>query len=89
MNDTMACCVLRYFLHNVKNNIIGNVLHFALDLSVSHIGSIKQYFTDKDYPIPIGFTDEDVNVYAPPISLNYGDSWFNTIHRGFRNFYSG
>ncbi|UAL53751.1 MULTISPECIES: DUF3231 family protein [Metabacillus] len=68
VNDSMALCVISYYLKNVKDNDIRSVLEFALDLSHSHIESIKEFFMQDNYPIPKGFTiEDDVNLKAPPL----------------------
>ncbi|PLT27908.1 DUF3231 family protein [Peribacillus deserti] len=73
MNDTMAVCVLRYFLSNVQDEKIKEILAFALGLSELHINKIKQFLSDDEYSIPVGFTDEDVNPSAPPL---FSDTFF-------------
>lgn len=67
LDDSLSRCVLRYFIHHVKDESIGNVLQYALDLSETHLIKVKQFLTQEQYPIPIGFTDEDVTVDAPPL----------------------
>lgn len=67
MNDSLSRCILRYFIHHVKDEDIGAVLQYALKLSESHLQKVKEFLTNENYPIPIGFTDEDVTVEAPPL----------------------
>ncbi|KML41166.1 MAG: DUF3231 family protein [Bacillota bacterium] len=65
VNDSLAVCILRHFLNHVKDKEIRKVLEFALKLSESHIKKINGFLSKENQPIPIGFTDKDVNVHAP------------------------
>jgi hypothetical protein len=65
MNDSMAACVLRYFINKCEDKEILPVIEFALILSQKHVQAITEIFTHEKHPIPVGFTDEDVNVHAP------------------------
>jgi hypothetical protein len=38
-----------------------------LQLSTSHLEKIKEFLSQEKYPIPIGFTEADVNLEAPPL----------------------
>jgi hypothetical protein len=65
MSDSMVTCVNKHVLEKVEDTEIRDVFDFALNLSQSHMDKIKQIFTKEDFPIPYGFTDEDVNLKAP------------------------
>ncbi|MBT2687230.1 DUF3231 family protein [Bacillus sp. ISL-47] len=65
INDSLSVCILRYFLNHIKDKKIRKVLEYALKLSESHIRKINEFFKKDSYPIPIGFTEEDVNMDAP------------------------
>jgi len=62
---TLAICVLKYFKNKCEDKEILPVIEFALSLSERHIQKTKDLFTNEKIPIPVGFTDEDVNVNAP------------------------
>ncbi len=52
------------------------VLYMALELAESHVVKIEEFFKGEDYPVPHGFTEDDVNVKAPrlfqdPFYLHY------------------
>ena len=70
MNDSMAICVLQYFLNKVKDQEIRPEIEFAFDISQKHIESITQIFNNEGIPIPIGFSDSDVNIDAPPLYVD-------------------
>ncbi|SFJ89263.1 Protein of unknown function [Halobacillus dabanensis] len=63
--NTMAKCVLNYYLKNVDDKDIKKVLQHALDLTETYIKDIKTIFKRGGFPVPVGLTDEDVNLDAP------------------------
>jgi hypothetical protein len=67
MNDSMAACVVRYYLEKVEDKDIHQILEFALQLSQSHLKSIREFLDQEKYPTPVGFTEEDINLNAPPL----------------------
>jgi hypothetical protein len=67
VNDSLSRCILRYMLHDVKDEDIRDLLEFALELAETHLEKTKQFLTLENLPIPIGFTDEDVTVDAPSL----------------------
>ncbi|WP_085522660.1 DUF3231 family protein [Tuberibacillus sp. Marseille-P3662] len=64
-NDTMAMCGIEYFLSNVEDKAIHSLLQYALSISRQHIRRVKHIFTQEEFPIPVGFTKQDVNLDAP------------------------
>jgi hypothetical protein len=64
-NDTMAICVYSYMLKIVEDRSIRPIMEFAYSLAKGHIPKIEQYFTAEKFPIPHGFTEEDVNLEVP------------------------
>lgn len=76
--ETMAVCVSKHVLKCVKDTEIKATFEFALTLSNNHIKVIKKLFNQEMFPIPNGFTDEDVNLNAPPLfSENF---WLKYIY---------
>jgi spore coat protein CotF len=73
MSDSMAICVLKYFLEKVEDSEIRPVLEYSLSLAQQHVQKITEIFKSENYPIPQGFTDEDVNLDAPRL---FSDSYF-------------
>ncbi|WP_158591769.1 DUF3231 family protein [Oceanobacillus halophilus] len=76
MFDTMSICFFRYALNHMEDEEISELYEKALMLSEKHIKEIKKFFKGENYPIPKGFTEEDVDVNAPrlfqdPFYLNY------------------
>lgn len=73
INDTMARCVLGYFLNKVEDTEIQPVIAFALKVSEEHVGELTELFHSEKFPVPQGFSDEDVNVNAKRL---FSDSLF-------------
>lgn len=65
LNDTLANCVLSYFIEHVEDSDIKSCVENGLDLAKNHIDFIKKVFTDEGIPITAGFSEQDVNVKAP------------------------
>ncbi|CAN7516798.1 DUF3231 family protein [Paenibacillus sp. LjRoot153] len=64
-NDTMATCVLKYFTNKCEDKEILTVIDYALSLYLKHVQTITEIFTHEKHPIPVGFTDDDLNIHAP------------------------
>ncbi|RXT14895.1 DUF3231 family protein [Ammoniphilus sp. CFH 90114] len=73
MGDSMSVCMLKYMLKKVEDDDIRSILEFSLTLSNRHLQRIKEFFNEEKYPIPHGFTDEDVNLEAPRL---FSDNFF-------------
>jgi hypothetical protein len=65
MFETMSICFIKYALEHINDKDINKIYKTALELSESHVQQITVFFNGENYPIPKGFTDEDVNVHAP------------------------
>jgi hypothetical protein len=70
MGNTMGKNVILFFLQHVEDPSIKKVLDDAYLLSEELIQTIKEIFIQENYPIPIGFTEEDVNLGAPRLFLD-------------------
>ncbi|WP_341352470.1 DUF3231 family protein [Cytobacillus praedii] len=67
IRESMAICVSKYALKNIEDTDIRSTFESALRISNNHIQKLKKFFTQEKFPIPNGFTDEDVNLKAPPL----------------------
>ncbi|CAG9610621.1 DUF3231 family protein [Pseudoneobacillus rhizosphaerae] len=65
LGDSMAICVYKYFLNSVEDKEIKAILEFALQLAESHVTKISEFLKSANFQVPIGFTENDVNVNAP------------------------
>jgi len=73
MGNSMAKCILRYYLQHVEDKDIKTLLENALQLSEEFLKTIKGIFTKESFPIPKGFTEDDVNLGAPRL---YQDEFY-------------
>jgi hypothetical protein len=76
MFETMSICFIKYALEHIDDKDIQKIYKTALSLSKSHVQQIIVFFNGENYPVPKGFTEEDVNVHAPrlfqdPLYLYY------------------
>ncbi len=65
INDTASICVLTYFLEKVEDEEIRPIIKEGVVRARKHIKLAKDIFTKMDFPIPIGFGNNDVNIGAP------------------------
>jgi hypothetical protein len=68
--NSMARCVVRYYLQHVDDDDIRILLQNALKLTEEFMQMCKDIFEKENFPIPIGFGDEDVNLGAPRLFLD-------------------
>ncbi|KQL55226.1 hypothetical protein AN964_18060 [Heyndrickxia shackletonii] len=65
MGNSMGKCVLSYYLKHVDDQDIKAILEFALNLSTTFAQRIEDIFNQAEFPVPIGYTEDDVNLEAP------------------------
>ncbi|MEC0270526.1 DUF3231 family protein [Paenibacillus anseongense] len=65
MGNSMSKCILSYYLQHVEDGEIKTLLENALNLCVEFIKTTKDIFNKENFPIPNGFSEEDVNLGAP------------------------
>ncbi|WP_338786982.1 DUF3231 family protein [Metabacillus sp. FJAT-53654] len=65
--ETMSVCLLKYFLHHIKDEEIKIVLTKALDFSHLNLKKIKEIYSKENIPLPDGFSEKDIDLSAPPL----------------------
>ncbi|TVY08098.1 DUF3231 family protein [Paenibacillus cremeus] len=65
IGNSMSRCILSYFLQHVEDDDIRTLVQNALNLCTEFLNTTTDIFTKEGFPLPIGFTDEDVNLGAP------------------------
>ena len=65
INDTASKCVNIHFLEKVEDEEVRPVIEFALNGSKHNLSFLTDFFKSEKFPVPIGFTSEDVNADAP------------------------
>ena len=70
MGNSMAIRILQYYLQHVEDEDIQNAVEFALQLCEDLIERITYIYKKEQHPIPVGFTQHDVNLKAPRLYLD-------------------
>jgi hypothetical protein len=65
MNDSLAKCMLGHMLKHIEDPEIKKVVQSSYDLSSHLLDQLHAIFTEEDFAIPNGFTEQDVNPDAP------------------------
>jgi hypothetical protein len=76
-------CQLQYFAANAQDPEIRGVLEFALQTKTTRLDKITKIFNTVGFPIPHGFTDEDVE---PKAKRLYADGFMLVYIRNIINF---
>ncbi|WP_066365355.1 DUF3231 family protein [Neobacillus fumarioli] len=78
--ETLAVCVTKYMMKIVNDPEIHKILQTALEMSENHINILRDLFNKESFPIPKAFTDEDLNLDAPPLfTENFCLSYMHTM----------
>lgn len=70
---SMYACIYKHFLSNVQDKDIRLILEFAMDIANKRITWVIETFNKEGLSIPIGYTDEDLNIKAPRL---YSDQFY-------------
>ncbi|MFC7391703.1 DUF3231 family protein [Scopulibacillus cellulosilyticus] len=67
INETLQICIIKYMLKTIKDPEIRRVYKMGYEISLKHIKTLESVFYQENFPVPKGFSDEDVNLDAPPL----------------------
>lgn len=67
LNDSLTVCMNQYFLEKAEDEEVIPIIEWALESSNQNISLMKELFQKGNFPIPIGFTEQDVNLNAPKL----------------------
>ncbi|KAA9021115.1 DUF3231 family protein [Niallia endozanthoxylica] len=73
MGDTIVVCMNSYFLEKVEDEEIRPIIRWTLDTAKENLSIMQDLFQKENFPIPIGFTEQDVNTKAPRL---FADTFF-------------
>lgn len=65
MGNSMSIQILSYFHQHCEDENIKMLLENGLALSKDFTQRIEGFFRNDNFPIPVGFTKDDVNLGAP------------------------
>ncbi|MED4202967.1 DUF3231 family protein [Neobacillus mesonae] len=67
INDSLATCVNRYFLEKVEDEEVRPIVEWVIRTAKENLAIVRAIFQKEDFPIPIGFSEQDVNPQAPKL----------------------
>jgi len=67
VGDTMSRCVDKVHVSQVQDDQIRSLYQDAISLIENTTTQISQMFQNEGIPLPQGFTDDDINLDAPPL----------------------
>ncbi|MBO1510937.1 DUF3231 family protein [Metabacillus bambusae] len=67
MQNSATICFYKHFLHYLQDLKIKPIVEEALLLEQAYIKKIETIFVEENFPIPKGFSDNDVDLSAPPL----------------------
>lgn len=65
INGTMTDCVNRYMVTIIEHEAIKKVFEDAINIFAKQKQEIAQRIAKDGFPVPLGFTDSDINTKAP------------------------
>lgn len=65
VNETAGICFHKHMMEYIEDKEIKNVFEYAMSLGSKHLKKIKEFLTSENFPIPIGFTSDDVMLGTP------------------------
>jgi hypothetical protein len=79
ISNTMACCINTYAVKTITDSNIHSIFEKALQLSTHLVQIITEIFQTEQFPIPHGFTEEDVHLDAPRLFSD--EFWLFYLHQ--------
>ncbi len=67
LQESMNHCFLTYFLHHLQDKEIIPLAKEAFQISEDRLDTIKKIFLAENFPVPVAFSDSEVNLAAPPL----------------------
>ncbi|GAE36206.1 DUF3231 family protein [Halalkalibacter akibai] len=65
MTESATIPMLKYFYSIAEDSEVKSVIELALETSKEHLNELGTLFEKEEYPTPVGFSEEDVNLNAP------------------------
>jgi hypothetical protein len=65
VNGTMTDCVNKYMYSVIGDAAIRNVFEEAIAIFANQKQTVAQFIQNEGFPVPMGFTDADINIGAP------------------------
>jgi hypothetical protein len=82
LQETIAVCLIKYFLHHNQDEEIKVLLIKTLEISEAHVQDITAIFQKEEIPLPHGLTENDIDFTAPPLFYDpFGLSFVYSMSR--------
>lgn len=82
IQNTATLCITKHFIHYVQDSEIKPLLKEQANLSEKFAEKAKSIFDKEGLPVPKGFSDEDLNLSAPPLYTDlYGLSFVYRLNQ--------
>ena len=65
--SSIQSCIIKYLQKTVKDQEILNVLNYAFETAQNNHHRVVKIFQLENYPVPQGFTDDDVDLGSPQL----------------------
>jgi hypothetical protein len=86
--DSASICIVKHFLQTNDKEDVKPLLEKSITVSETHLSAIRRIFTEENFPIPQGFTAQDVDLSAPALFFDlYSVSYIYGMSRiGMANY---
>jgi hypothetical protein len=65
LNETAGLCFHRHMMEHLEDKEIKDVFDCAFSLGLTHLEKIKEFLVSEGFPIPVGFTNQDMTPNTP------------------------
>ena len=65
LSDTLAVCVSSHYFEKVEDEEVRPIIEFTLEVAKGNISIMEELFIKEGFPVPLGFTEQDVVPKAP------------------------
>lgn len=89
ITDSASICILKHFQVTNDKEDVKPLLDKTIKASETHLNAIRSIFAEEKFPIPQGFTEEDVDLSAPALFFDlYSVSYIYGMSRVGMTLYS-
>lgn len=67
IQNTATLCVVKHFIQHMQDSEIETIVKEQIYLLETYINKTKNIFSEENFPIPKGFSEEDVDLSAPAL----------------------
>jgi len=80
MNNLVYIYSIPYYIKRCEDEEIRSIIELALEISKEIVGNVQEILKQENFPLPFGFTEEDVDVKVPRLySDQFALTQYNTL----------